>query len=352
MSTSSSAGRLGRVVFIRHGESIWNAPPVRFTGWANVPLTDKGLAQARESGKTLLMFGIKPNVVISSLLRRSKDSMNEIMKSDSRYKNVTVINSWRMNERHYGALVGLSKEEAAEKMGHELVSNWRKSWDIAPPPMVKEDLYAYKEAPWAQPVTIVTEPSGTSVIHTEKDTQMPLTESLLDCCNRVLPLWKEVIQPRVALGETVLIVAHANSIRAIVKHIDSDTISDENVRRINIPSAIPLVYDFSKNHPASDAAHSLNEAGAVAFPIGRPNKYGMRGKYIATAELLQSLRKALMGDNENDDAFLDMLDDGIRRTISVDTRSTPGGRGAVLIGTDRQSVVREHYAKTALGKDE
>ena len=326
----------GRVIFIRHGESIWNAHPVRFTGWANVPLTEKGRIQAREAGQTLSIFGIKPNVAITSLLRRSKESLEEIMKSDSHYKQITIINSWRMNERHYGALVGLSKEEASEAMGHELVSEWRKSWDVAPPPLLKEDAYAYREAPWAQPVTIVTEHNKESIIVTEKDAQMPLTESLEQCCNRVLPLWIEVIQPRLFKGETILIVAHANSIRSIVKHIDHDTITNENVRKINIPSAIPLIYDFEMGQPR-----------------GKPDpKFGMRGRYIASQQLLYSLKQSLTGDNENDEGFLNMLDERIINALSLDPKSHLGSKGAVLIGTDKQSIIREHYAKTALSDND
>ena len=333
--------RLGRVVFIRHGQSIWNAMPVRFTGWANVPLTDKGRTQARESGDTLKMFGIRPDVAITSLLRRSKDTLEEIMKSDSLWtESVTVINSWRLNERHYGALVGLSKEEATEKMGKEKVGEWRKSWDVAPPPLIREDLYAYREAPWAQPHTFVTDPEKktTSKIE-EKDEKMPLTESLQDCCNRVLPLWREAILPRVRASETVLIVAHANSIRAVVKYIDQ--VSSENVRKINIPSAIPLVYDFEEG----------GEGELEARPIGKPDPTcGMRGRYIASKELLFSLRKALTGDNENDQGFMTLLDDSIRNAIVTDPRSERGGRGAVVISTGgKQSLVRSHYAKTALG---
>ena len=338
----SKVRRLGRVVFVRHGESIWNALPVRFTGWANVPLTDKGRVQARESGDTLKMFGIRPDVAITSLLRRSKDTLEEIMKSNSFWaESVTVINSWRLNERHYGALVGLSKEEATEKMGKEKVGEWRKSWDVAPPPLVHEDLYAYREAPWAQPHTFVTDASKkTARKIEEKDEEMPLTESLQDCCNRVLPLWREAILPRVRASETVLIVAHANSIRAVVKYIDE--ISNENVRKINIPSAIPLVYDFEEGEGG--------QSELEARPIGKPDPAcGMRGRYIASKELLFALRKALSGDNENDQGFMALLDDEIRNTISTDPRSERGGRDAVVISTGKQSLVRGHYAKTALG---
>jgi 2,3-bisphosphoglycerate-dependent phosphoglycerate mutase len=113
------SGLCGRVVFCRHGESIWNKAPVRFTGWANVPLTENGRLQARETGNTLKMFSLTPDVAFTSLLRRSRESLDEIQKADVNYKSITVINSWRLNERHYGALVGLSKEDATASMGQE-----------------------------------------------------------------------------------------------------------------------------------------------------------------------------------------------------------------------------------------
>lgn len=351
--------RLGRVVFVRHGESIWNCTPVRFTGWANVPLSDKGRAQALEVGKTLQMFGIRPDVVYTSLLRRSIESMDEIAKSDdARYKLITRVASWRLNERHYGALVGLSKDEASAQMGEEKVMRWRKSWNEAPPPMLKENLYTYKEAPWAQPLTIVnisnsTSSSHKSSTHVEKNVSMPLTESLQDCCQRVLPLWREAIIPHILKGETVLIVAHANSIRAVVKHIDSDSISDECVRKINIPSAIPLVYDFAEATPEQQQQHGGNSPVLPTMaPTGKPNAYGMRGRYIASRELILSLRKNLQNDNENDESLLASLDDSVAASLMIDPRSDPRGsqvsKSALVISASGAGIAREHYAATAL----
>lgn len=333
-----SGTRRGRVVFVRHGESIWNCIPVRFTGWANVPLSDKGRVQAREVGNTLQMFGIRPDVVYTSLLRRSKESLDEIVKANEHhYNQIEIINSWRLNERHYGSLVGLSKDEAGREMGEEKVMRWRKSWDEAPPPMLKEDLYAYSEAPWTQPVTIVHSPGnkGTTTTHLEEGLSMPRAESLRDCCQRVLPLWREAIYPRILTGETILVVAHANSIRAVVKHVDADSISDDCVRAINIPSAIPLVYDFA----------STPHKGVM--PTGKPNKYGMRGRYIASKALIVSLRQNLKNDHENDESLLASLDDSVTSALMTDPRAS-GGKQALMIGGAGAGVLREHYASTAL----
>ena len=140
-ASSPSSRRAGRVVFVRHGESIWNRKPVRFTGWADVPLTERRFLQAAAAGRCLQQAGIFPDAVYTSLLRRSKDSLVQIASASnpSHYKNIPVINTWRLNERHYGALVGLSKEEARER-GGEIVRDWRRSWNIAPPRMNPRDI--------------------------------------------------------------------------------------------------------------------------------------------------------------------------------------------------------------------
>jgi 2,3-bisphosphoglycerate-dependent phosphoglycerate mutase len=134
---------------------------------------------------------------------------------------VPKISSWRLNERHYGALVGLSKEEAGRKLGQEKVMEWRRSWDQAPPKMEHEDFMDWRLAPWARPVTIISHPGKKNIVTREKGVTKPKTESLADCANRVLPLWVLGIAPRVARGETVLVVAHANSIRSMIRHIDT-----------------------------------------------------------------------------------------------------------------------------------
>lgn len=196
--------------------------------------------------------------------------------------SIPVINSWRMNERHYGALVGLSKEEAGSKLGHSDVIEWRRSWDKAPPKMSHRDLRKWTNAKWAQPTTIISEPNKQKVIATEKGVSVPETESLQDCAQRVLPLWIHGILPRVLKGETVLIVAHANSIRAMVKAIDGDTMSIEDIRSVTIPSAVPLIYDFEEVPSGQDGIY-----GKSVKSSGVPNSLGMRGKYIVTKELVE-----------------------------------------------------------------
>ena len=214
-------------------------------GWADVPLTERGRYQAAAAGRCLKAFDIKADAVFTSLLSRSKETYKEILKVIPSLQTVPVINSWRLNERHYGALVGLSKDEAGKKLGDAKVMEWRRytswsplhsyfflnsfiygcnpkrSWDLAPPPMDQEDLVDLSHVAWGKPMTVISHPGKQQIVTIEKGISVPRTESLADCAKRVWPLWMNGIAPRVARGETVLIVAHANSIRSIVKHIDN-----------------------------------------------------------------------------------------------------------------------------------
>jgi bisphosphoglycerate-dependent phosphoglycerate mutase family 1 len=180
-----------------------------------------------------------------------------------------------MNERHYGALMGLSKDEAGEEMGHERVLQWRKSWNSAPPMLSHDDMYHWHNADHAKPMTIVKKPGHSNTISTEKGVQAPRTESLADCARRILPLWNFGVVPRLLKGETVLIVAHANSIRSMLKHLDGE-LALESLRRISIPSAVPLVYDFQP---------SARDASQVEV-VGTKSSLGMRGRYLSSQELL------------------------------------------------------------------
>jgi len=301
---------------VRHGESIWNVTDAsrglitRFTGWADVNLTDIGEEQARAAGTCLKKFGIKPSAVYTSLLKRSIDTYN-IMKSapgPDVFSGSTVIKSWRVNERHYGALMGLSKSEAELKMGYENVMEWRRSWSATPPKMNREDRSEFNAVLWAQPMTIISEPGRQNVIATEKGITVPETESLEDCFQRVLPIWNQGIIPRVLKGETVLVVAHANTIRALVKHVEGESVSLKNFRDIHIPSAIPLLYtfddvyiegsnssdisvidtlpnDFGLKH-MSTSYSKMGPRRPVLVPSGKPSLFGMRGKYVLSKELL------------------------------------------------------------------
>jgi 2,3-bisphosphoglycerate-dependent phosphoglycerate mutase len=283
-------GGVGRVVFVRHGESVWNITDparglkIKFSGWADIPLTPRGLEQAQAAGRCLLEMGIHPDTALTSLLKRSRDTYDEISKILENHDTTTVINSWRLNERHYGALVGLGKEEAKSMFDPIQLKEWRRSWDKAPPKMNNLDLQLWNKAAWTKPTTILSEPGKQKFIINEKGVSLPETESLADCYNRVQPLWEYVIAPKVGEGQTVLIVAHANSIRAMVRYIDWETITSESVKEIHIPPATPLVYEFAitKN---TDHDNSAPGPFRSLRPAGIPTPLGMTGRFFVNREL-------------------------------------------------------------------
>jgi 2,3-bisphosphoglycerate-dependent phosphoglycerate mutase len=362
----------------RHGQSTWNITEpslgltARFTGWVDVDLTSKGVLQAQAAGKCLKMFGIKPDAIYTSLLKRSIISLNEMDIVPSLQKeghDVTVINSWRLNERHYGMLTGMPKATAGQMLGEEKVSQWRRSWDQAPPPLHREDHMDLTIAMPAQPKTIITSRSR-RLVATEKYMQVPCTESLLDCAKRVLPLWHKGIAPRVSRGETVLVVAHANSIRSLLKCIDSSAISETSIRNISIPSAIPLVYDFvveegsgnlsideipnpldpqctSEEGNAGEKAASVFVTSYISHlkPIGSPSRLGVRGQYIANKDLvrlhLESNEKSASSINETaafaGGSFYDLVGRGFRDLVRFSDYGE--GKKDALVITDGQGVI-------------
>lgn len=345
MPTSTSGKKLGRVIFVRHGESIWNVTDprrglvTRFTGWADIPLTDKGILQARAVGTCLDAFGIKPNAIYTSLLKRAVQTFEAIRSASTEnlLKDSTVIRSWRMNERHYGALMGLSKEQAQKKWG-PIVMEWRRSWSAIPPKCNREDLREFKQVVWAQPITIISEPGKQNIVATEKGVEVPESESLEDCFNRVLPLWNNGIGPRILKGETVLVVGHANSIRAMIKYIEGDSVSLENIRDIHIPSAIPLVYNFQSTLcPLT--------SGVNIVPLGHPSPLGMRGKYIVSKEILSlhdnddSIAKNELDVNskQQESAFFDLVGKRIEEVMQY-CHEGPGKEEAIII-TDESGVI-------------
>ena len=262
--------KLGRLILIRHGESVWNITDPnrglvsRFTGWADISLTAKGITQAQASGRCLQLFNIKPDIAFTSLLQRSKRTYSEISNIIQPWANdIPVVNTWRLNERHYGALVGLSKKEAALKMNAKDLIEWRRSWDAAPPKMSARDLKRWSQSSHSKPVTIINEPGKLNILAYEKHVTLPETESLRDCAERVKPIYQVAILPRLKEGKTILVVAHANSIRAMVRQIDHATVSDSHIRSIYIPSAIPLVYDFGLLGSSDDVV-----------PLGEPTSVG------------------------------------------------------------------------------
>lgn len=269
----------------------------RFTGWADVPLSARGRLQAVAAGSCLanLLPDISYDVVFTSVLSRSLDTYNLIAEqmSQQQHKSVRHVATWRLNERHYGSLVGLSKSQAETKLGKERVMGWRRSWDLKPPPMdkdpryyafqedsdavtkSKEPLFDWQSDIWTKAITVTRKPSRydgsiEETIDIDTCALIPKSESLQDTAARVLPLWKEDIQPRLMYGQTVMVVAHSNTIRSMIKHLDN--ITPESITRIVIPSAIPLIYSFDDNPFRT---------------TGVPSGVGMTGRFVVTKELLQ-----------------------------------------------------------------
>ena len=213
----------GKLILVRHGQSEWNASN-QFTGWVDVALTDKGRAEAVRAGEMLVEAGLKPQVLYTSLLRRAINTAH-IALDTADLLWIPVIRDWRLNERHYGALQGLDKAATKEKYGEDQFMSWRRSYDTPPPPLDEDNEYSQAHDPrYANPESV------------------PATECLLDVVNRFVPYFEAEILPRVKNGETVMVAAHGNSLRALVKHLDG--ISDEDIAGLNIPTGIPLVYEF------------------------------------------------------------------------------------------------------------
>lgn len=217
-----------RIVLLRHGESSWNKEN-RFTGWTDVDLSDKGIQEAKRAGQLLRAQGFVFDVAFTSVLKRAIRTLwITLDEMDSMW--IPVHNSWRLNERHYGALQGLNKAETAKKYGEQQVHTWRRSYSIQPPALDKNDpRYPGKDPRYS------TVP--------EKD--IPLTECLKDTVGRFLPYWHEIIAPAILSGERIIVAAHGNSLRALVKYLDG--ISDDAIVDLNIPTGIPLVYDLDES---------------------------------------------------------------------------------------------------------
>jgi len=213
----------GKLILLRHGQSQWNKSN-QFTGWVDVDLTEQGIAEAIRGGEMLKEAGILPEVVYTSLLRRAIRTANIALNAADRHW-IPVVRDWRLNERHYGALQGLNKAETKDKYGDEQFMAWRRSYDTPPPELADDAEYSQSD----------------DVRYSHLDT-VPRTECLLDVVKRFIPYYQEEIEPRVKRGETVLVAAHGNSLRALVKHLDN--ISDEDIAALNIPTGIPLVYEL------------------------------------------------------------------------------------------------------------
>jgi 2,3-bisphosphoglycerate-dependent phosphoglycerate mutase len=240
-----------KLVLIRHGESTWNLEN-RFTGWTDVGLTPLGVQQAKESGRLLKAEGYEFDIAYTSVLKRAIWTLWHALDEMDRTW-LPVRNDWRLNERHYGALQGLNKAETAKKFGDEQVLIWRRSYDTPPPALEPSDPRSERGDPRYAAL---------------KPGQMPLTECLKDTVERVLPFWADTIAPAIRSGQRVLISAHGNSMRALVKYLDG--ISDADIVGLNIPNGIPLVYELDaalkpiKSYYLGDQEAAAKAAAAVA----------------------------------------------------------------------------------------
>ena len=216
-----------KLVLVRHGQSIWNLEN-KFTGWTDVGLSDKGVKEAIDAGKTLKKLGYIFDVAYTSLLKRAQDTLNIILKELD--LNIEINKTYKLNERHYGALQGLNKDETRKKYGEEQVRLWRRSAEVRPPALTKDDLRY---------------PGNDPIYKDIPESELPLTENLVDTIKRVVDYYESVIVPDLKLGKKIIIVAHGNSLRGLVKYLDN--LSDEEVMNLEILTGVPLVYELDDN---------------------------------------------------------------------------------------------------------
>ncbi len=240
-----------KLVLIRHGESTWNLDN-RFTGWTDVDLTATGIEQAKNAGRLLKAQGYEFDVAYTSVLKRATRTLWHVLDEMDRTW-LPIVNSWRLNERHYGALQGLNKADMAKQYGDAQVLIWRRSYDTPPPALEPNDPRCERK----------------DIRYTNlQPSQVPLTECLKDTVARVLPFWTETLSPAIQSGQRLVIAAHGNSIRALVKYLDN--ISDQDIVGLNIPNGIPLVYELDeqlkpmRHYYLGDAEAAAKAAAAVA----------------------------------------------------------------------------------------
>jgi len=240
-----------KIVLLRHGESVWNSEN-RFTGWTDVDLSARGLEEARRAGQLMKAAGLAFDAAYTSVLKRAIRTL-WIALDEMDLMWIPVRHSWRLNERHYGALQGLNKAETAAKFGEEQVLVWRRSYDVPPPALARGD---------------PRQPRGDPRYAGLAAAELPLTECLKDTVVRFLPYWNEAIAPAVRRGERVIIAAHGNSLRALIKYLDG--VSDQDIVGLNVPTGIPLVYELDeslrplRHYYLGDAAEAEARARAVA----------------------------------------------------------------------------------------
>ena len=226
--SNARSNKMHRLVLQRHGESIWNKENL-FTGWTDVDLSEKGTEEAKKAGRILKEKGYSFDTAYTSVLKRAIRTL-WLTLDEMDLMWLPVIKNWRLNERHYGALQGLNKAETAAKYGEEQVHTWRRSYDLPPPPLEKTD----KRYPGSDPR-----------YKNLSEKELPLTECLKDTVERFLPYWHEELAPAIKSGKNILITAHGNSLRALVKYLDE--ISDQDIPGLNIPTGLPLVYELDEN---------------------------------------------------------------------------------------------------------
>ncbi|GAB2656411.1 phosphoglyceromutase [Saccharopolyspora gloriosae] len=235
---------VGTLVLLRHGESTWNAENL-FTGWVDVPLSEKGTTEARRGGELLRETGVLPDVLHTSLLRRAITTANIALDGADRHW-IPVRRDWRLNERHYGALQGKNKKQTLDEYGEEQFMLWRRSYDTPPPEIEPTDEFSQEGDPR----------------YADLGADMPRTECLKDVVARLLPYWENAIVPDLRAGRTVLVAAHGNSLRALVKHLDG--ISDEEIAGLNIPTGIPLRYDLDEQLAPTNPGGTYLDPDAAA----------------------------------------------------------------------------------------
>ncbi|WP_341924780.1 phosphoglyceromutase [Nocardioides psychrotolerans] len=241
------------LVLLRHGESEWNAKNL-FTGWVDVPLTDKGRAEAVRGGELLKDAGVLPDVVHTSLQRRAINTAALALDAADRHW-IPVKRSWRLNERHYGALQGKDKKQTLEEYGEEQFMLWRRSFDTPPPPLDDDDEFSQAHLPQ----------------YADLGADLPRTECLKDVIARMLPYWESDVTADLSAGRTVLVAAHGNSLRGIVKHLDG--ISDEDIAGLNIPTGMPLVYELDDAfRPVTPGGTYLDPEAAAAAAAAVANQ--------------------------------------------------------------------------------
>lgn len=245
-----------KLVLIRHGESEWNKANL-FTGWTDVDLSDKGREEAKEAGKIMKEAGYDFDVCYTSYLKRAIHTLNFALDEMDRTW-LPTIKTWKLNERHYGALQGLNKSETAEKYGEDQVKIWRRSYNVAPPALEADD---------------PRNPALQEQYRNEKNEKLPLNESLKDTIARVVPYFENVIAKDMKAGKRVIIAAHGNSLRALVKYFEN--MSEEEILEVNIPTAVPLVYEFDDNMKFIKKEY-LGDQDAIAAKMNAVAKQGSK----------------------------------------------------------------------------